>query len=116
LINWLGMTVQGDLGPLTIYTSKRGRKVFYDQAPPKTKGSPDQLYFRNKMRQAATIWRSLRPVRQGAWQEAAERGGLRDNGYHLLTAYVFTADLAVIRTLERQTGIQLCNANGTIKT
>lgn len=107
LFKWLGLNIQGDLGPLTMYTSRRGKLVVYGKAPPLTPPTQRQTTCRNKFRLVASLWRLMTKVQKTRWNEVEKRAHLGVTGYDLFTYYTLTHDRACIRTLEGQTGIKL---------
>ena len=107
MLNLMGLRPTGDLGPLTGYTSKRGRAVWYLKAPPKEPPTGYQTHYRNVFRLVAIAWQGLTPDTRAAWLAAARKAGLRITGYNLFLWYNHTRDTAVIRTVEHQTGITL---------
>jgi len=107
LLNLLGFGPTGDLGPLTGYTTKRGRPVWYLKAPPKTPPTQYQIHYRNLFRLVAMAWQSLPPGKRADWLAVSRRANLRITGYNLFLWYHHTRDTAVIRTIEHQTGINL---------
>jgi hypothetical protein len=104
---FLGLKIQGDLGPFTCYTSKRNRIVWFLKAPPKTPLTEEQLNQLAMFREAAWAWRSFTDEQRQVWTLAARKASLRISGYNLLTYLVATGDDAAVRTIERQTGISL---------
>lgn len=106
-LNLIGLRPTGDLGPLTGYTSKRGKPVWFLKAPPKTPPTFWQTSQRNTFRLAADYWRDLSPQQRQAWLDAAKRARLNIGGYNLWLWYQLTKDRATIRTVERQSGITL---------
>lgn len=100
-----GWNIQGDLGPVTTYTSRRGRLVLFPRSPPLTPPSPGQAAMRDIWRAAAQLWRLLPPEKRQAWMQLAQIAKLRMHGYALWTYYVRTADDATIETLQRTSGI-----------
>lgn len=104
LLRFLGMRPTGDLGPLTIYTNKRGRMVAFPKAPPEKPASLFQTAQRNRFRAAGTLWRTLTEDQKHEWQAAADIAGLYCTGYNLFLYYVLTRDDSTIRTIEHQTG------------
>ena len=103
----LGWNVQGDLGPLSIYTSSRGKTVFYPRAPPLQGPSPTQEFMRELFRTAAAAWRCLTPYQRVDWLAVARTTGLGINGYCLWVWYYRARDRSRLATLEKQSGIQL---------
>jgi len=107
MLNLLGFRPSGDLGPLTGYTSKRGKPVWYLKAPPKEPPTGYQIHYRNVFRLVAMAWKGLPTWQRTNWLAAARRASLRITGYNLFLWYYHTRDTAVIRTIEHQTGISL---------
>lgn len=107
LFQFLGWNTQGDLGPWTFYTSRRGNLVFFPKAPPLSPPTPDQVHQRNRFRLAAKAWQALIPAFRERWNTAAVAAHLRIHGYDLWTYYHLTLDAPAIRTIENQTRIQL---------
>lgn len=103
----LGWSTQGDLGPLTMYTSRRGNLVFFDKAPPLNPPSQLQIYFRDRWRIAAAAWRDLTDEQRATWLLAARRANLMIGGYNLWIYWRTTEDSPSIETIERQTGLVL---------
>ncbi len=107
ILTFIGLGPTGDLGPLTGYTSKRGKAVWYLKAPPKTPATPWQRQVRNRFRLIAMLWRSLTVQQRFDWQLAAVRARLTITGYNLFVWYQYTKEAPTIHTVERQSGITL---------
>ncbi len=107
MLNLMGLRPTGDLGPLTGYTTKRGRAVWYLKAPPKEPPTGYQTHYRNLFRLVAMAWQSLPSQQRSDWLDAARRASLRITGYNLFLWYYHTRDTAVIATVEHQTGLTL---------
>lgn len=105
----LGLTVQGDLGPWTFYTSQRGNIVFYPRSPALQPATVDQATQRNKFRTAGHTWSSFTTATKSNWKTVSKLCNLRIDGWHLFTWWICTRDSACIRTLERNSGIKLLN-------
>lgn len=97
----IGLNPTGDLRPYTIYTSRRGRVVWYYQAPPDKPPSWLQLRHRNRWRLLGRQWRAETTATRQLWQLAARRAQLRVTGYNLYTYWHLTRDRQAIRTVER---------------
>jgi hypothetical protein len=65
---YLGLKIQGDLGPFTCYTSKRGRVVWYLKAPPKEPPSWEQILQQNLFRYVGWAWQALAPHQREQWE------------------------------------------------
>lgn len=107
LLSFLGFSATGDLGPLTAYTSKQHKQVWFPKTNPLNPPSAMQHKMRNFFRLVAMSWRALSATQRQAWQQAADAAGLRVTGYNLFLWYQRTRDAATIATIERQTGISL---------
>lgn len=103
----LGFRPTGDLGPLTAYTSKRGKVVWFLKAPPTTPPSDWQLHCRNAFRLIAHVWNALTEDVRQQWSLAERRGFLNITGYNLFVYWNMTRDDAAIRTIQRQTKTNL---------
>lgn len=104
---FIGLSVQGDLGPWTFYTNKNGRIVWYPQAPPLTPPTYAQFYRRNQMLIASYAWRSLPPQQKENWRVACKRCHLETVGFGLFYFWRTKQDSATIQTIERQSGKHL---------
>lgn len=107
LLNILGLNPTGDLGPLTGYTSKRGKAVWFLKAPPTTPATPYQNHQRNIFRLVAMAWRALPADVRQAWLDAAPRAHLRITGYNLFTYWQITRDRPTLRTIEHLAQLEL---------
>lgn len=106
-LNLLGFGPTGDLGPLTGYTSKRRRPVFFLKSPPTSPPTQWQTRQRNVFRLLARNWQALTPAKRAAWQAAAFDARLNITGHNLFVWYHSVGDPETIRTIENQTGINL---------
>lgn len=100
----LGITVQGDCGPLTIYKSQRGRHVFFDRAPPLVPASTSQAKMRQRFRVYGADWQNLTPTQRQRWQALAHKGSCKMTGYNLFTWWRHHQNDQAIDTLIKQTG------------
>lgn len=106
--NWvLGYALSGDIGPLTFYHSQRNRHVVFDKKPNLHPASAGQLRQRNRFRRAAQAWHGLDKESRRNWERVSRRLGCRCIGYHLWVWWQLRQDLPALRTIERQSGIQL---------
>lgn len=103
--SWIGLNVQGDIGPLTLYTSARGKLVGFLRAPPLNPPTPTQEAIRDIFRNAAALWRALTRDQRSEWKQLAERANLGITGYNLFTWYTRHRDKPAIEVLELKTGI-----------
>lgn len=107
IISLLGWGPTGDLGPLTIYTSKRRKIVAFLKAPPTCPPSAWQSHQRNAFRLVARAWNGLTDAQRDQWRLAEVRAPLNITAYNLFTYWCLTHDHAMIRTIQRQTDTNL---------
>jgi len=107
LLKYLGLNTQGDLGPWTMYTGKRGQLVFFVKSPPLEPPSNLQSSRRNAFRLNGYLWRQLKPEQRQRWQSAAKRAHLKITGLNLFTYWNLTKDDATISTVERLSRLKL---------
>lgn len=104
---WLALNIQGDIGPLTLYTSSRGKIVGFLRAPPLNPPTPTQEAIRDIFRNAATQWRALTSDQRIAWRTVATRCNLGITGYNLWTWFYRARYAAGLRVLELKANITL---------
>jgi hypothetical protein len=113
--NWissLGLHPTGDLGPYTIYTTKRNRVVAFPKAPPTSPPTRPQQHQRDLFRLAACTWRAFLPARRAAWTSAARRAHLTITGYNLFVHAITTGRRDTVATVARQAKIALLPIHG----
>lgn len=104
VLSLLGFSIQGDLGPLTTYTNKNGKQVWFPRASPLNPPSAQQQQMRDFFRLCASAWASMTQEQRNVWKRIADNGHARITGYNLFTWYQRTQDGATIRTIARQAG------------
>lgn len=98
---------QGDVGPLTSYTNKRGIVMFL-KAWLRDPASPKQIAHRDRIRACAANWKAAPKSTRDAYERATKKLSLYINGYNLWVCASMNQDgRSVIPTLERQTGLTL---------
>lgn len=107
VLSLLGIRPTGDLGPLTGYTSKRGKPVWYLKAPPKEPPTGYQTHQRNVFRSIAKSWNALTAAQRAAWLAAGRLARLNITGHNLFVWFSITQHVPTIRTVERHSGITL---------
>lgn len=107
LLSFLGFGATGDLGPLTGYTNKRGKLVWFIKAPPTCPATDWQISQRNTFRLIAMAWKALSDPARQQWHLAETRGHLNITGYNLFTWWSITEDDGPILTIQHQTGTNL---------
>jgi hypothetical protein len=103
----IGLKCQGDLGPITCYTDRHNRVVWYPKAPPKEPPTDLQLTRRARFTLAGQLWNELTIEQREEWTLAARRAHLRISGYNLFTYLITSHRYDVIKTIEFQSDIQL---------
>jgi len=103
----LGMNVQGDIGPLTMYTSRRRKLVVFLRAPPLNPPSQTQEIMRDLFRNYAAAWRAAGQAVRDQWKQATQRANLSLTGYQLWVWFSRTRDEPALRTIERQSSLTL---------
>lgn len=68
----LGWRTTGDVGPFTMYTSQRNLPVMYPRAPALNPPTPQQLYIRQRFKDAATGWKALTAAQRQEWEKATK--------------------------------------------
>lgn len=105
-----GLSLYGDIADLTTWLNlhvRPRRLVAFAKAPPKTPPSPAQVSQRNRWRAALAAWRALPPKDRSLWNQATRLARCRCSGLNLFIAWQSRQPIAEIRTIERQSGIQL---------
>lgn len=107
ILSLFGLRPTGDFGPWTFYTNKQGIPVWFIKAPPTSPPTARQLFVRAKLSEFARYWTSLEEQTKIDWETAAKRAGLGMTGYNLFQWWCWHVDRAVLKTIERQSGIIL---------
>jgi len=107
ILTLLGFKVQGDLGPITCYTSKRNKVVWYLKAPPKEPPSEHQIANRLAFANYANCWNEINADQKKIWNTIAERAHLRISGFNLFMYFYLTGDEQAIRTCCHHAGKSL---------
>lgn len=104
LWRFLGLNTQGDLGPITFYTSKDQGLVFYLSTSPKKPQSRRQRHQRNLFRAAASAWCLFSRSEREHWELAARKARLRISGFNAWLHIALKQDLTWYGTLCRAAG------------
>lgn len=102
--NLLGLTVSGDVGGITIYTDRFGRKVAFPKSPPEKPPSAAQSHQRTRFTQAQAAWAALSAQEKACLEDAALKGGMVATGQNLYIKVALTNDTPALDTLAQQTG------------
>lgn len=105
--NLIAARLAGDLGGVTCYTDRYGRKTVYPIAPPEKPPSPEQTVLRSKFRTAQAAWKALTPAEKANLEEACRRASLRLTGQNLYISAATKKMNANVQALAAQTGIPL---------
>lgn len=107
IIDYLGFNAQGDLGPVTIYQSQRGARIWFAKAPPEIPWTVGQLRQRTLFQMAGIAWQNLTPTQKKDYELAAQKAHLRITGYNLWVHACLKQDTSYIKTIIHQTGVDL---------
>ena len=106
----LGARLAGDIGGVTCYTDRFGRKTVYPIAPPKHNPTPQQLTQRSLFATAHATWKALTPEEKKKLEQAATASALCMTGKNLyMSACLLGAD-DNLQAIARQVGIDLPHA------
>lgn len=103
----LGWNVQGDVGPVTYYTSSRNKIVAFDKAPPLSPPSVTQEHFRNLFRMAGRAWQALRADQREWWRRVALNAATLCTGFGLFIWFQRTRDRDQLASLARAANEEL---------
>ena len=106
-ISCLGFNVSGDVDGLTIYTTRRGRKVAFAQSPPSKPLSVWQLAWQRNFRVGMAIWRRLSQPERDAYRRVCDAACLCMLGHNLWLHAFLGGDNRLLETLESQYHIPL---------
>ncbi len=105
ILSYLGIWLSGDIGPITMYTNKNGKKVWYAKSPPDKPASDEQAVQRTKFTCAMTNWRSLTIGQKRNWEWISLKASLPMTGHNLFVSQTLLPDPGALQTLIRETGI-----------
>jgi len=103
----LGFHAAGDVGGMTLYTSKDKGLVIFPATSPKVPPSRRQTHQRNRLRLVALAWHALTAAARAAWTTAAAHANLRISGFNFFTYTLLTRDRSPARTVAANTHIPL---------
>lgn len=96
---------QGDVGPMTSYTNKRGIVMFL-KAWLRDPVSPKQVAHRNRYRACAKNWKETTEEVRKQYEKVTKRLSLYINGYNLWVCLAMNLEArSSHNTLQRQSGI-----------
>lgn len=100
-----GFEVSGDIGPLTVYTDRFGKKVAFPKSPPKEPASPLQVQQRARFRAAQSEYTSLTEEQKKAYEDLTKAASLCMTGQNLFIHVALRNSFALLTTLQRQWSI-----------
>lgn len=103
----LGMHIAGDLGPLTLYQTKRGKVVAFPRAPPKSPPTAAQQLQRFRFRRTVETWHDLSDLQRDSYQQAVNACSLCMTGMNLWIHFCLCWNPAFFATVQRQAGLSL---------
>jgi hypothetical protein len=107
VIDILGFSVSGDLDGSTIYTTRKGKKVWFAQAPPRKPLSVWQLAWQRNFRIGMILWSRLTQEQRHAYRRVVDCARLCMLGHNLWLHAFLSADNRLLETLECQYRIPL---------
>lgn len=103
----IGIAAAGDVGDLTMYTDRYGKKVWFPKSPPKKPPSPSQAELRGAFKAAQASWSALTRNEKAALEDACKRTSIPLTGQNLWIHSVLTGDSSGYLTVQRQSGVIL---------
>jgi len=104
---YMGVQVSGDVGDLTIYTDRFGKKVAFPKSPPKEPPSNLQTIQRNNFRTAQAQWMALSSEDKNSLEDACRKLSMPLTGQNLHMHTTMTLDFDAYETIQKQSGISL---------
>lgn len=103
----LGIAVNGDLGPVTIYTDREANKIAFPRSPPTSPPTARQVNQRERVRLANSQWKALSNEEKRRWENAARATSLPMTGFNAYVSLALCPDKGTFSTLNRQSGQNL---------
>ena len=105
--NLLGLQVSGDLGPMTIYTNRHGKKVFFPKSPPKKPPSVAQIALRARFKSSQADYMALTDAEKLDYENLTKKTCIPMTGQNLWIHVSMTGDQSALDNLERQSDISV---------
>lgn len=105
--NLLGRTIRGDVGDFTLYTTKRGKLVWFPISPPKKPPSSAQLLARGRFTTAQRQWAALSKTLKAEWETLVLRNSLCMTGQNLYISLAINPDPNALTTANKRAGLSL---------
>jgi len=106
-MNILGLQISGDVGGLTVYTDRFGKKVAFPKSPPKEPPSDQQIHQRLKFQQAQKEWNSQTDQVKQDLESMCKQANVPMTGQNIWIHTAMTVDYTAYDTLQKQTGISV---------
>ncbi len=110
MLGLLGLQVQGDLGPWTIYTDRKGRKKWFLYSPPTKPPTPRQITHRQRFKTAQANWSTLTKAEKENLELAVIRASLCMTGQNLFISAQLKHMNTSLQAIARQTKLTLPTA------
>lgn len=107
LITWLGMYISGDVGGYTVYTTRRGKIVWYPASPALKPPSPLQQKQRLRFKLAQANWRLLSPALVATWEHLTKVLCLPLTGQNLFISLSLRPNNDALTSATRKAGVVL---------
>jgi hypothetical protein len=102
-----GLEVSGDIGPLSVYTDRFGKKVAYPKSPPKEPPSEKQIQQRARFRSAQVEYTGLTDPEKLAYEQLVQAASLCMTGQNLFIHVALRNTFGTLNTLQTQWGISV---------
>lgn len=106
----LGIEVQGDIGPWTVYTDRYGRKKWFLFSPPTKPPTAPQIAQRARFQQAQKNWADLTAQEKENLETACKKTSLVLTGQNLFISAQLTGRQEALQVIARQTDLPLPQA------
>ena len=106
----LGIEVQGDIGPWTVYTDRFGRKKWFLFSPPTKPATEKQVAQRNRFKTAQANWKNLTAAQKFDLEEACLKLSIVMTGQNLFISAQLTGKQDALQVIARQTNLNLPTA------
>lgn len=103
----LGLRVSGDLGEMTMYTTRHLRMVIYPKSPPQMPATPGQVRHRTRWAIAVENWKALPDYTRDEWERVSIEASLMMTGHNLWMHFSFSQDQESLASLNRQANASL---------
>lgn len=102
----MGLIVAGDVNETTIWTDKRGQKIWSKKNYPDKAPSKAQTAQRLRWRAMCQAWRLLDDTDKALWEEMSKRAYVPATGFNLFAHESLVPNSELVQTLRQQTGIE----------